>query len=448
MIEGLEHRLAREQRFLRAPDPDGIFLEDMLELIGQRGPRQIRRPRDGQLRVLLLGYAGAGNTGADIRTIETVRQLHRLFPLRTLDITLFACGDVFDHPMLASLKRFVPSTLYLPDALNAAMSNYDLVLNCEGSTYTSKFSDGLGGLLIGGLALAAAHGAVAVAYGVDAGKMSDKLTRFAKTACADVEIFCRSEGALHQLAALGLPARPGADTAWLYRTTGTPPHALPHSYVALCPNNPYWWPVTTDVRRAIECDNNGTESRLRYGPMSFHTWDDERAVHFFNYKAAYAAIAIGLLKQGITPVLVAMEKMDRAACDEIAALLPFSVQIVSRGADNLDAVVGTIERAQCIVTTRYHAAVLGISNRIPVVGVSMDPRIQQLLGENGLGDWVFSCDEPFFAEYVLDRLSDVRLNSFGDLRETYTRIVTQELRRFARMGTTLVAAVEHASQQA
>jgi len=441
-LEELEVRLARERRFLGAPDPDKILLEDILELIEKTGPRAVRRPPKGQLRVLLLGYSGAGNTGADIRTIETVRQLHRLFPHRVLDITLLACGKVFDHPVLNSLKRFTPNSLYLPDALNAAMADFDLVLNCEGSTYTSKFSDGLGGLLIGGPALAAAHGCVAMAYGVDAGHMTDKLTHFAKNAHTGVDIFCRSEAAVRQLTALGVPARSGADTAWLYRAASTPANILPQYYAVLCPNNPYWWPVTTNVRRAVECDTIGTGSPLRYGPISFHTWDDERATNFFNYKAGFAAIAIGLLKQGVTPVLVAMEKLDRAACDEIAALLPFPVQIISRGEANLDTVVSTIERAQCVVTTRYHAAVLSISNRVPVVGVSMDPRIQQLLGENGLSDWVFSCDDPLFAEYVIDRLSNVRFDTFANLRETYTRIVTQELRRFASMGQALVMAVE------
>jgi len=59
-----------------------------------------------------------------------------------------------------------------------------------------------------------------------------------------------------------------------------------------------------------------------------------------------------------------------------------------------------------------------------------------------LSDWVFSCDDPLFAEYVIDRLSNVRFDTFANLRETYTRIVTQELRRFASMGQALVMAVE------
>lgn len=54
-------------------------------------------------------------------------------------------------------------------------------------------------------------------------------------------------------------------------------------------------------------------------------------------------------------MFVAMEQLDRAACEEIAALLPFEAPVLARGAHPLDAVVGTLERAQWIVTTRYHA---------------------------------------------------------------------------------------------
>ncbi|WP_157977945.1 hypothetical protein, partial [Paraburkholderia kururiensis] len=155
--------MAALQRYVNAPDPDAVFLDDMLERIEAARRRPCPpRPRTGRaLRVLLLSYAGAGNTGADLRTIQTIRHLQRLFGERGerdegLRIELFALGDLFDHPVLAATPRMPVQLPYVPDAFAAAIPDYDLVLNVEGSTYTSKFSDSLSGMLIGGVALASA----------------------------------------------------------------------------------------------------------------------------------------------------------------------------------------------------------------------------------------------------------------------------------------------------
>ncbi|HEY4352537.1 MAG TPA: polysaccharide pyruvyl transferase family protein [Paraburkholderia sp.] len=436
------HRMARQLRFLGAPEPDSVFLDDMQQLIDATRatvrPRAPRR-RGEPLRVLLLGYVGAGNTGADLRAIEIIRQVRRIFAGRTLDIALFGCGDLIDHPVLASVERLQPESLYVPDALDAALPRFDVVLNVEGSTYTSKFSDALAGMLIGGVALADAHGALACAYGVDAGAMTPRLTRFAAANAAHAVVFCRSAGAARHLAALGIAIRAGADSAWGFRAVqpvrGTP-------YAALCPNNPYWWPVHTDVRRAYRLDGSDVESPLRHGPLTFHTWDDDRARRFSAYKAGFAMLAAGLHAQGIEPVLVAMERLDLAACDEIAALLPFPVRIVARGREPLDAVAATVGHARCVVTTRFHAAVLAIAHGVPAVGVSMDERIEQLFAEAGVSGWNFSCDDPHFGARALARLASCDAAERESLSATYEHFAAAQRQHFEDMGQALRASVD------
>lgn len=440
----ISEKIDRQRRFLCAPDPDVVLLDDFLELIDAARARRTAtsmlasaRERDSALSVLLLGYTGAGNTGADLRTIETVRQLRSLFAERRLELTVFALGGLLDHPILRSVNVFMPRSDYLPDALAEAMEDYDVVLNVEGSTYTSKFSDALAALLIGGVGLAAAHGRVACAYGIDAGAMSQSLTHFAARTAGDVDIVCRSRGASERLQALGLATEPGADTAWTFRAAPHSRPALPARYAVLCPNNPFWWPVRTNVRRALELDAAKAQSPLRYGPLSFHSWDDLRAARFDAYKRSFAAVAEGLKQRGHAPVFVAMERLDRAACEEIAALLPFDVPVIARGEHSLDAVVATLEDAQWIVTTRYHASVLAIANRVPVVGVSMDSRIDQLFAENDLGDWSVSCDEPGFEARVLERIDEGEGSALDGLRERYARIAQREAHTFAAMGQRL-----------
>jgi polysaccharide pyruvyl transferase WcaK-like protein len=436
--------LARQRRFLSAVDPDTVLLDDFRELIESARRRlapRLGRPRSRErgepLRVLLLGYTGAGNTGADLRTIETIRQLRALFADQPPALTVFALGGLFDHADLRSVDILAPSHDYLPDALAKAVHEYDVVLNVEGSTYTSKFSDALAALLIGGVGLAAASGRIACAYGIDAGAMSERLSRFAAATADGVQIICRSRGAGQRLQSLGLTIEEGADAAWNFRAAQGARPALPTRYAVLCPNNPFWWPVQTNVRRALELDMAGAHSALRYGPLSFHTWDDTRAARFEAYKRGFAAVAQGLRRRGYAPVFVAMEQLDRAACEEIAALLPFDAPVLARGAYSLDAVVGALERAQWIVTTRYHASVMAIANRVPVVGVSMDSRIDQLFAEHGLSDWTLSCEEPEFDRRVLERIDAGIGPALDGLRERYGQIAEQQSHSFARMGERL-----------
>ncbi|MFP6560927.1 polysaccharide pyruvyl transferase family protein [Paraburkholderia sp. B3] len=436
-------------RYASAAQPDEVFLDDMQARIdaahrGRAGHDEARRASDGRaLRVLLLGYTGAGNTGADLRTIETIAQLRRLFAPREVALTLFALGNCFDHPLLAATPKFVPSLPYLPDALDAAIRDADVVLNVEGSTYTSKFSDSLAGVLVGGIALARAHGRPALAYGVDSGAMSEALTRFVRrNASHGARVICRNDAACTQLDALGVSTTRGSDTAWTWRAPA-PPRADGAARIAvLCPNNPCWWPVRADAARARALDASGGTSPHRYGPLHFQSWDAQRATAYDAYLDRYAAIAAGLRQRGYTPVLVGMERLDSAACADVAARVPFAIDRVVRGAHALDAVAATVAHAHCVVTTRYHAAVLAMSHGVPVFGLSMDARIDRLLDEAGCGEWHARCDADDAVRRCLARIEMLEQGTLRTaLADALDRYARAERMRFDEMGAQVVEAV-------
>ena len=444
----LQRSLAALNRYASAPAPDEVFLDDMQQRINaaRRAPGRCDpgANRDAP-RVLLLGYSGAGNTGADLRTIETIAQLRRLLAPREPHITLFALGDCFDHPLLAGTPRLTPSLPYLPDALDAAVRDADLVLNVEGSTYTSKFSDSLAGVLIGGIALAHAHRRPAIAYGVDSGTMSTALTRFVERNAQAGEVICRNDAARVQLASLGVSAQVGADTAWTYRAPAdTSNDASPGSRrVALCPNNPFWWPVHADAARARELDARSEASSMRYGPLHFHSWNTARAEAYHAYLDRFAQIAVGLREQGYTPVLVGMEQLDSGACADLAARVPFPIDIVARGPHTLDKVATTVAHAAWVVTTRYHAAVLAISHGVPVFGLSMDTRIERLLSEVGCESWSAACDGDDGAHAALAAIASLQNDGVrGALIAAYDDYARLQRARFDAMGERVRAVLE------
>jgi len=441
------------ERYARAAAPDEVFLADMQRRIDAaamraRTDRGVAPPRPGSaddpLRVLLLSYSGTGNTGADLRTIETIAQIKDVFARRTPRIKLVALGTMFDHPVLARVAKLDSPLRYLPDALDAAVREADLVLNVEGSTYTSKFSDSLAGALIGGIALAHAHGCAAVAYGVDSGAMSAPLQDFVRHNATRGLVVCRNEAARAQLARLGVRTVRGADTAWRWRACPRE-RALANGerVVALCPTNPFWWPVHAEAARAHALDAAGQTSPLRYGALHFHRWDEARERAYEAYLTRFARLGGMLFERGYTPVIVGMEQLDETACRALAARLPFEARIVARGAADLDTVAATVAHAHCVVTTRYHAAVVALSHGVPAFGLSMDERIDRLLDEAGLGDWYTRCDAPDAAARALDRIA-----ALEDVRER-ARIVAACVRyadtqrtMLAQMGERLAQRVE------
>ncbi|MGV2292977.1 polysaccharide pyruvyl transferase family protein [Trinickia sp. YCB016] len=446
----VQRSLAALHRYASAAAPDEVFLDDLQERIDAARRRSVRaRPRapdaDRDPRVLLLGYNGAGNTGADLRAIETVIQLRRLLAPREPRITLFALGDCFDHPSLASLPRLASALPYLPDALDAAVQDADIVINVEGSTYTSKFSDSLAGTLIGGIALAHAHGRHAIAYGVDSGAMTGALTRFVERNAQGGLVMARNEAARMQLAGLGIAAQPGADTAWTYRAPSSARIAALGSRVAaLCPANPFWWPVCADAARARSLDARGEASPFRYGPLHFHSWDEARAAAYDAYVERFTAIAEGLRDEGYTPVLVGMEQLDLAVCRDVAARLPFACEIVARGPDRLADVAAAVAHAACAVTTRYHAAVLAMSHGVPMFGLSMDTRIARLLEEADCAQWYAACDAQDGAQHALAKIRSLDETAKRDaLVAAFARYADAQRVRFDEMGARLLKVIEN-----
>ena len=430
------------ERYANAEAPDEIFLADMQSRIDAASLHAERTRRtDDALRVLLLSYSGAGNTGADLRTIETIAQIQDVFAHRVPRIKLLALGALFDHRVLARVKKLDWPLPYLPDVLAAAVAEADLVLNVEGSTYTSKFSDSLAGMLIGGVALAHAQGCAAVSYGVDSGAMSASLQVFVRRNAERGLVICRNSAACTQLAELGVSGQRGADAAWHWRARER--ETACGRVAVLCVNNPFWWPVYADARRARALDAAGRESPLRYGSLHFHSWNAARECAYESYLSRFAALGTALRERGYEPVIVGMERLDEAACHDLAARLPFAVRIVARGEADLEAVATTVAHADCAVTTRYHAAVLAVSHGVPVFGLSMDERIDRLLDEVGLGDWRGRCDDDGSTARALERIA-----TLDDARER-ARIVAACERYagaqravFDQMGRNLAAWVE------
>ena len=101
------------------------------------------------LKLLLTGYSGSRNTGADVRVEEMIRQFRHL------------CGD--DHLELGVTTIDPKETrnyfrtvrqLHIPDlsqVLYTHIHDYHGVVTCEGSMFKSKFANALSTMMAGSL---------------------------------------------------------------------------------------------------------------------------------------------------------------------------------------------------------------------------------------------------------------------------------------------------------
>src|ERR1700758_4770878 len=145
-----------------------------------------------------------------------------------------------------------------PPFLAREVPRHHGVVACEGSAFKSKFANALTTMMIGSLGIAAAQNKLSVGYGSEAGHMDPVVAKMCGRYCKDSLIITRNVESRTVLRELGVPTELGTDTAWTFEP-------LPPEYgqnvlrqagwggkkpvLAVCPINPFWWPVTASVMK-------------------------------------------------------------------------------------------------------------------------------------------------------------------------------------------------------
>lgn len=367
----------------------------------------------GPRRILLVGYNGARNTGADLRTGEIVRQLRAEFAGDGLELGVVVMGPL-------PLPDWGPVTLeriegYPPDAVHDLCLRYDAVVVCEGSLFTSTFSDSLAMLFTAFLGMARALGKPAVAYGAEADRMSAEIEAFVRAHAVEALLIARNAPSQRRLAALGLTAELGTDTGWTFspaqpecaasalRELGWNGRA---DLLALCPTNPFRWPLVADPARALLASLTGQPAPDRcQGMMFFQPAEiaSRRCDSFLDDLAAAVRDHATRRTTGVFPVIVGMEANDRPACEALAERLGAPAPLVSDTIDP-DLIVAVLRSASMLVSARYHAVLLSMAAGVPAVGLAYDQRIPALFGEAGHAELALAVDDPDLAAGLAERL--------------------------------------------
>ncbi len=283
-----------------------------------------------RLKLLFTGYNGTRNTGADVRVEEMLRQVRHILGAQNVELSVISHNLDMTRGYFEGTKQVKLPDIF-PPFLYREVPKYDGVVACEGSMFKSKFANALTTMMIGSLAIASSQNKLSVGYGAEAGHMDPSLENMCRRYCGDSFVITRNEESSVVLGKLGVSTELGTDTAWTFE-----PH--PNEYgekvlreagwdgsapvLAVCPINPFWWPVKASVVKAALRAVTGAYKESHYRSIYFHN-SGRKVIAAYNRYLTALSNAVDAFRKSrrVFTVLVAMEALDTRACHKMSDTL-------------------------------------------------------------------------------------------------------------------------------
>ncbi len=394
-----------------------------------------------KLQLLFASYNGTRNTGSDVRVEEIARQVRRILGAENIRLSVMTQNFDLTRGYFGDARQ-----VYLPDVfppfLHREVRKNHGVVACEGSMFKSKFASALTAMMIGALGIAAAENKLSVGYGGEAGAMDPFLEKMCRRFCRDSLIITRNPESQEVLGKLGVPTELGTDTAWTFEPHGPEfgEKALRDAgwdgaapVLAICPINPFWWPVKPSLAKWIAHAVGGAYKKSHYRTIYFHR--SGRAVDAA-YEKYLAAVASGVAQyrkmRAVFPVLIGMEMLDRDACERIAEKIG-GAPIFSSDRWNMWELVSVLRACHRMLSSRFHAIVTSMPAGVPSAGVTMDERIGNLMRQRGHEHLLLRVDDPQLEEKIPAALGALDEQA-AEIRDAMGRAVARNLQQMARMG--------------
>jgi polysaccharide pyruvyl transferase WcaK-like protein len=404
-----------------------------------------------KLKLLFAGYNGTRNTGSDIRVEEILRQVRRILGAGNIDMSIMTQNFDLTRGYFGDARQ-----VHLPDVyfgfLHSEVGKNHGVVACEGSMFKSKFANALAAMMIGALGIASAQNKLSVAYGAEAGAMDPLLQKMCRRYCGESLVITRNVESQEVLGKLGIATELGTDTAWTFEPLG-PEYgrkALRDAgwdgttpLLAVCPINPFWWPVKPSLSKSIAHSIGGAYKKSYYRTIYFHRSSRDVDAAYEKYLAEMAeGIRRYRQTRKVFPILVAMEMLDLDACERVGEKLG-GLPIVSSDKFNMYEIVSILRECDRMLSSRFHAIVSSMPGGVPSAGVTMDERIRNLMRERGHEHLLMKVDEPNLADKIVVALRALDTEAEA-IREAMGRTVVRNLQMMSRMGVYLE---EHVARQ-
>lgn len=393
-----------------------------------------------KLKVLLVGYNGARNTGADVRTASIARQLKQIYGPDQIEITVMALDPEGLRPYFdedVNLYGFTTAFL-LP--LYRACSVHHAVVIAEGSVLKGTFADALTLYFCEACGIMRSQHKPCVAYGAEAGHMDAFLQKTAADLCSDTYFIVRSEASMKVVQSLGLQGHSGTDAAWCYDGAVSDEKAQEwlqaagwdgkKTCIGAAVIDAFCWPVRSSLIRYITRRTKGCYDKWYYFSQSA---DRTRALERYIDRIADTVNSI-CREDDMFPVVIGMEQLDADVCRRLQAKLERPCAMLLSAEENVDLMTGVLRQMDVLVTSRYHAAVLSMDHGIPIVAVSMDERLDSLMTECGFADrYLFHTTDADSGDRLCEAVRDAKVYR-EEIAETIHRQTDRYKKQLDEMG--------------
>jgi len=402
-----------------------------------------------KLKLLFAGYNGTRNTGADVRVEEMLRQVRHVLGEENVALSVMTFDPNRSRGYFAGTSQ-VQLPMIFPPFLFREVRKHHGVIACEGSMFKSKFANALSTMAIGALGIASSENKLSIGYGGEAGAMDPMLEKMCAHYCRRSLVIARNEESQKILGKLGVPTELGTDTAWTFE-----PHPTDYGrkalsdagwdgqtpVLALCPINPFWWPVKPSLAKWFARNLFGAYKESHYSSVYFHNAGPAVDAAYAKYLSSIAgAVKAFRAKRNVFPVLVAMERLDARACQALAPQLG-GVPVFTSDAHDMYELVSILRSSSMMVSSRYHAMVTSMPGLVPSAGITMDERIRNLLRDRGHENLLLTVDDPDLEAKLLT-VMETLANDAEDIRQGIGHCVVRNLKTMARMGMYLERAVQ------
>ena len=386
-------------------------------------------------KVLLVGYNGANNTGAEAKLLATIADMRSLLgPAALLTVPSLDVAKLRRYLKEEENLRIerVPTTY--KRTIRRLVRENDLIVLVEGSCYIETFTSALLDAYLWATRCAAELGKPCVAYAVDSGQVSSSSQEKIRVDASRTDlIIMRTYAGAERMRSWGVtaPIEVAADTAFLFRPDpsdeGLLERELPSpGVVGIAAVNFHLFPVVARIW--------GRRSRCYKWPYYF-SWTKQRTEAAAQLAQHFAELADWAVeKHDKSVALLCMESVDDGLAADILSRMRHKdrARIFSASRYNASQMTSVLRGLDLLITSRYHAGALSLEGHVPQVAIARDVRLADLYEEIGMKPgFFFESDDPNLFPQVRDR-AEKALSEPSDIVKRLAKSHAEQMARALR----------------
>jgi polysaccharide pyruvyl transferase WcaK-like protein len=404
------------------------------KIINQR--KLLFRPLNLKPNVLLVGYNGANNTGAEAKLLAVINEVRSVIGPEAI-ITVPTLNEdnlrryLQECPTL-KIEPIRPAWFFF-DIRKLVKAN-DLIMLVEGSCYMDTCSPALLWAYLLATRYAHAMKKPCIAYSVDAGKAS-RFNRWLirREASKTDLILARTQQAADRLHQWGVkaPIEVTADNAFAFQPSPADEGLLERVWpeakhvIGVAAEDIYRWPAVIRL----------------WGPKQYcYRWpyyythnrtSCENSALLADVLAVQADEIIEVYGRSVA--LLSMEGLDTEFTNKIKSLMRHAdkTRIFTSSEFNASQMTSILRSLELLVTSRYHAGVLSLASQVPQTAIGHDLRIRDLYADLGISDLFVDYEKPDRYKLLSDNVATL-FNQYDAIKNKLCDGYQQHLQREKR----------------